>query len=168
MVDVLVCRAKTFSHVQIFVLDQNKRTATLPLCTMEARDCGTPQHLKCKSNLILQNKADILWIVSWATCVLAKGWHREISKCWGVLHMIGQVTGLLPLVYSLVQIDAQIHSASHAEARSPKTAVTRGGIFILQPEKIPEFAIYVFIPFPCCSRCLCYSPLTTLGCYCVL
>ena len=116
--DVLVCRTKTFSHVQIFVLDQNKRKATIPLCTMEVRDCGTPQHLKCKSNLIVQNKADILWIVSRATRVLATGWHGEISKCWGVLPRIGQVTGLLPFVCSSVQMDAQIHSMSQVETKS--------------------------------------------------
>lgn len=48
MADVLVCRPKTFSHVQIFALDWNKRKATIPLCTMDLSDCGTPQHLKCK------------------------------------------------------------------------------------------------------------------------
>lgn len=73
MADLLVCGAKTFSHVQIFALDQNKRKGTIPLCTVEVRDCGTPQHLKCKSNLILQNKTDIIRLISCTTRVLAKG-----------------------------------------------------------------------------------------------
>lgn len=67
MADGLVCRARAFSHVQIFALDQNKRKATIPLCTLEVTNCGTLQHLKGESNLTLQNMAERLWIVSCAT-----------------------------------------------------------------------------------------------------
>lgn len=115
MADLLLCGAKTFSHVQIFAPDQNKRKGTIPLCTMEVRDCGTPQHLKCKSNLIWQNKTDIIRLDSCTTRVLAKGWHREISKCWGVLHWISQVTDLLPFVCSFFQMDVGIYSTSQKE-----------------------------------------------------
>lgn len=115
MADLLLCGAKTFSHVQIFAPDQNKRKGTIPLCTVEVRDCGTPQHLKRKSMLILQNKTDIIRLDSCITYVLAKGWHREISKCWGVLHRISQVTDMLPFVCFFLQMDVEIYSTSQKE-----------------------------------------------------
>lgn len=174
MADALVCRAKTFLSVQIFARNQNKRKATITLCTVETRDCGTPQHLNGKSNTVLQNKTGILWIGSCTTRVLAKGWHREISKCWGVLHRTDQVIAVFPFLSSFVPkvcTDPQSVWDGNEVPMAIKMSINaneKGRNIYSFNRKSPELTIQIFIHFPCYSRCSWYSSLTMLGCYSAL
>lgn len=147
MADVLVCRPKTFSHVQIFALDWNKRKATIPLCTMDLSDCGTPQHLKCK-RLIYFGLFHVLHVFL-PKADMEKFPTAEVSSTGPAKPLVCFLL-FLPLAKWMHRSTVWVRWKPEVlwQFKSPKTLIRRGWIFILPPENLQtleSISLYLFL-----------------------